>query len=67
MKPLTRAQIDAFGCGMPNCTHDHSVLYLIGRCHPEAGVDVRYAKATGILTVLCKKCSKLVADVEVAP
>jgi hypothetical protein len=44
---LTRTDLDASGCGTPNCDHDHSVLYLHGRCHPAAATRARYVKATG--------------------
>lgn len=63
---LTRAQLDQAGCGMPNCDHDHSVLYLHGVCHMKGGVEVAYVKATGTLKISCAKCHKPVAEVAVA-
>lgn len=63
---LTREQLDAAGCGTPNCGHDHSVLFLHAMCHPKAGTRVSYAKSTGELTVACRVCKKLVAKLKVA-
>jgi hypothetical protein len=64
--PLSRKQLDPAGCGQPNCGHDHSVLYLHSVCHPNAGTRVSYEKLTGLLTVACRRCQKLVAHVKVA-
>jgi hypothetical protein len=64
--PLTRQQLDAAGCGTPNCGHDHSVIYLVSGCHPASGVEVRFNKPRGLLEVRCKRCEKPVADVKVA-
>ena len=66
MAALSRKQLDATGCGEPNCGHDHSELYLHSICHPSAGTRVSYAKPTGMLTIECRRCGKLVAHVKVA-
>jgi hypothetical protein len=63
---LSREQLDATGCGTPNCGHDHTVLYLHGACHPSVGTRVSYDKRTGLLTIECKRCKKLIAHVKVA-
>jgi len=63
---LTRRDLDSFGCDTPDCGHDHSVLYLIARCHPRAGVDARYVKQTGSLVFECRDCKRLVAEIAVA-
>lgn len=63
---LTRKDLDASGCGTPDCGHDHSELYLVAQCHPSANVEVRYVKATGWLAVHCAKCKKLIVNIEVA-
>lgn len=60
---LTREQLDQGGCGTPGCTHDHTVLYLHGRCHPSTGARVSYDKRTGTLAVACRRCSALIAVV----
>lgn len=66
MEALSRKQLDVAGCGVPNCGHDHTVLYLHGICHPSAGTRASYDKRTGLLTIECRRCKKLVARVKVA-
>lgn len=63
---LTREELDQGGCGTPGCTHDHTVLFLYGRCHPSAGGRVSYDKRTGSLRVVCRRCEDLIAEVAVA-
>lgn len=58
--------MDAAGCGTPNCTHDHTILYLHSRCHPGRGAEVYYDKRTGVLTVKCRVCKRPIALVAVA-
>ncbi len=57
MFPLSRLDLDAAGCGTPNCGHDHTVLYLTAACHPRAGHEVSYDK---------RICKKSVAQIRVA-
>jgi hypothetical protein len=64
--PLNRSILDTGLCSDPDCNHDHSVLYLHPRCHPRAGVEARYVKATGLLEILCKTCGAPVCRIEVA-
>lgn len=66
VEALARRQLDIAGCDEPNCDHDHSVLYLHSACHPNAGTRVSYEKLTGLLTIDCRRCKKLVAQVKVA-
>lgn len=54
------------GCGVPDCGHDHSVLYLHAQCHITGGTRASYDKNTGILTIACIKCTKPVATIAVA-
>ena len=63
---LFRQDLDAGGCSTPDCGHDHSVLYLVGACHPDGGTDISYEKRTGFLTVRCSACKKLVAEIAVS-
>jgi hypothetical protein len=63
---LSRKQLDAMGCGTPNCGHDHTVLFIHGACHPSAGSRASYNKQTGLLTMICRQCKKPVAEVKVA-
>lgn len=62
---LTRRQLDVAGCDTPNCGHDHSVLFLTGRCH-QRGVEAKYVKATGEIEIRCRVCKKPVVNVAVA-
>jgi hypothetical protein len=55
---LTRVELDKAGCSEPNCTNDHSVLYMAQGCHPTAGVDAKYEKASGTLMFKCHECDK---------
>jgi hypothetical protein len=63
---LTQRDLDGEGCGIADCGHDHSILWLYAECHPRAGLTVAYVKATGGLLVSCKQCTKVVAQIEVA-
>lgn len=48
-------------CGSDSCT-----LVPKSVCHPRAGLDVRFRKATGILELDCRKCGRAVAAIAVA-
>ena len=63
---LTQTILDRGGCDTPGCTEPHDVLYLVGYCHPRAGLVARYDKPTGLLTLTCKACPAKVAVVKVA-
>ena len=66
--PLTRAVLDRAQCSVPGCTHeDHSQMFVHGSCHPRAGLVASYHLARGSLALYCKQCSKLVAEIAVAP
>lgn len=64
--PLTRNQLDAAGCATPNCGHDHTVLYLLGACHPKAATSAVYDKRTGTIKLTCHECERPVAEIAVA-
>ena len=67
MKPnLTCAELNDFGCDVPDCTEDHSVIYLHPSCHPAAGTWASFDKSTGVLTIECKQCQKPFANILVA-
>lgn len=66
MQTLTREQLDQGGCATPDCGHDHTVLYLHGRCHPSAGARVSYDKRTGNISVVCRRCNEPIAEIAVA-
>ena len=40
---------------------------LHAACHPRAGLDVVYDKATGTANMACRKCHAPVAEIAVAP
>jgi len=65
-KPLTRVDMDAMKCSDTYCYHDHSVLFIHGICHPGAGVDASYAKATGTITFRCNRCKRFISEIAVA-
>jgi hypothetical protein len=63
---LYREDLDHQGCATPNCTHDHSVIFLHGRCHPQAATETKYVKATGTIEVSCVRCKRHIASIHVA-
>jgi hypothetical protein len=66
MMPTTRKELDAAGCDMPDCGHDHSILYFHGRCHPASSVDAYYEKGDGLLHIRCHTCGKPISNIKVA-
>lgn len=63
--PLTRIELDESQCpcGKADCDDE---LFFHGRCHPGAEAEAGYNKRTGILTLKCRVCKKLVARIKVA-
>jgi hypothetical protein len=51
-------------CGEPDCTHDHSKLFLSGDCHMGYPVHVRYNKKTGQLEITCGKCESEIVNIQ---
>jgi len=67
MEPLTRKDLQHVQCQVLGCTHDnHGVLFLHAGCHMRAGTEVSYNLVTGVLTINCKQCKKLIAKILVA-
>jgi hypothetical protein len=66
MEILTRNSLANMGCSNPDCTDDHSVLVFKQNCHPHEGLEARYEKATGLLTISCCVCETPLAAVPVA-
>jgi len=62
----TRQDLDTAECHIPNCTHDHSRIYMVPACHPHAGLDAEYCKAHGTLTLLCGLCKKRIESMLIA-
>jgi hypothetical protein len=58
------------GCEVPLCDHKNHertrTLYLHGRCHLGAKVDVSYTSGSGVVLVACAICKKLIAEIKVA-
>ena len=67
---LTRKELDRMTCAGQQDKHDCSsherVLFLNSRCHTGSGNEVEYNQRTGVLTVRCIKCKKLVVIIAVA-
>ncbi len=73
MRTIYREQLElglAKGCETPGCPCQGaghlSEVYLHGRCHPEAGVDVCYRKGSGIVEITCRVCKAPIINVGVA-
>ena len=66
MKNLTCTELNTFNCSNPDCTEDHTVVYLHQRCHPDAGTWVNFDKATGALMLECMECHKPFISILVA-
>lgn len=64
---LTQIELDAIGCGNPNCREEHGALFLQSNCHPDDGLYVAYHKATGRLEITCAACQRHMASIAVAP
>lgn len=66
---LTKSDLDQLsthGCSNPECTEDHSILFLHAGCHIDGHLDISYRLGSGILRIACRECGKLVAMVRVA-
>jgi len=65
---LNQKHLNNAMCGTPGCAHKaHEPLFLHGKCHPKEGSRVSYHPMTGLLEIRCRRCEKLVAEIEVAP
>jgi hypothetical protein len=57
---LTWEDLDPLVCmGCEGEDHPHGVLYLHGRCHPDAPQEVSYEKATGTIRTRCSVCKQV--------
>jgi len=54
------------GCQNPKCNHEYheKELYLNQKCHPNAGLGVKYFK--GVMSVVCQLCELPVRHIAVA-
>lgn len=51
------------GCKNPNCQHKTDEVWIHSRCHPYAGLYVRYVKGSSELNVICAECEKPIVDI----
>lgn len=65
-KAAFKKELNAMGCGNPNCNHHHSILFMHPRCHPNAGLDAMYSKPTGTMHLICRECEDTILCVKVA-
>lgn len=56
------------GCGNPDCTEEHSqdgVLLLTPPCHPDGQIQVTYPANSGLLSLSCGVCSRLICRINI--
>jgi hypothetical protein len=63
---LSAADLLAVTCEACNCGDPRCGLLLESRCHPNAGVEVKYFKAGELLQITCKRCDRLVTKLHLA-
>jgi hypothetical protein len=52
---------------MPGCDHKkHETLFFHSRCHTQRGVEISYAKGSGVLKISCAYCHQEVVSIAVA-
>lgn len=67
--PLSRLELDlltANGCRCPGCLQNTDLLFLSCRQHPRVGVQVSYARTTGLLSIDCRICRENVVALHIA-
>jgi hypothetical protein len=57
-KVLTQADLSDAKCSTPGCACEDTKVYLHSRCHMEAGLNARYDRNTGALTLECAECEQ---------
>jgi len=62
---VSRAELDPMKCGTPGCDCP-GPLILCGRCHPGRPTLASYDWTTGLLTLACAKCRKVITRIAVA-
>jgi hypothetical protein len=60
------AEIIAQGCQTPGCTHKHTSLVVVARCHPKAGIDAIIDSVTQTIAIRCRECKQNVAEIKIA-
>jgi hypothetical protein len=60
------AEIIAKACQTPNCTHKHTKLVVVARCHPKAGINAIIDAITQTIVIRCRECEQNVAEIKIA-
>ncbi len=65
---IYKEDLDQMQCAFPGCTHEHhtSVFYWHGACHMNSPAWASYDRSTGILTVECAECNRVIGRVHIA-
>lgn len=67
MNPLLKGNLDQVSrCDCGHCVAEHEKFYLQSRCHPNAPLWVFYQRGTGLLSVECAVCRRLIVEVKVS-
>jgi len=63
--PLTREDFEHTPCAC--CGGEcHGPIEMTPICHPNAGLRAEYVSQTGVLSLFCMRCKKLIVAVRVA-
>lgn len=52
------------GCAVPNCTHDHSEMYMHSGCHPGSPTWTVVEPKTRTIRIICATCEADVIKIE---
>ncbi len=59
---LTAQTLD---CGNPTCKADHVNMRFTNDCHATASIVVFYRRGSGLLSLRCSKCKRLLLTIQV--
>lgn len=62
---MNSAQLNEMHCSTPGCLCRDKEIFLVPRCHPEAGLEACYYKTVQRLYLNCARCKEFVCTVEV--
>lgn len=71
---LTKNDLDQMGCEVPGCDHhDHDgLIFITAQCcygsgdfNEGPGLDAGYEIGSGVLTLSCRGCGKLVQEIAI--
>ena len=70
---LNKTDLDmaaAQGCMMGGGPSHHGPgeheVFLHGRCHIDGPIEASYKEGSGVVTIRCRVCKKLIAEIQVA-